>query len=318
MAHDDHHHQHHDDHGHGHGHQHHHHHHHPAAGGTRLAAALAILAGFTLFEAGGGWWANSLALLSESVHMAADCASLALALLAHVVAARPGGERLSYGWRRGPALAAFVNGLALLALTAWVVVEALRRLLHPEPVHGVAMLVVAAVGALANVAVLLVLSGRASLNERSARAHVLGDLLGALAAAAAAGVVIVTGRGIADPLLSLLVSALILRSGWSITRDSAHVLLEGAPAGFDPAAVRGALAELPGVADVHHLHAWTLSGEQTLVTLHARLGPGADSDAVLRGINAALRERFGVEHATVQIESGCCADAAGCAGREAG
>lgn len=304
----------HDDHHHGHAHDDPtqgggHAHHGPNTSARRLGWALAVLLAFTLLEAFGGWWSNSLALLSDAVHMAADSAALGLALFAQRIATRPANARLSYGWQRSPALAAFVNGLALLALTAWVVVEAALRLFQPEAVQAAWMLGIAIAGGLSNVAVFMVLSGGASLNERGARAHVLGDLLGSGAAVLAAVIILATGWTVADPLLSLFVSAMILRTGWAITRDSAHVLLEGTPAGFNEAAVRDELAQVPDIAGVHHVHAWSLSGEQTLVTLHAQLRMGADADATLRAIHHRLREHLGVAHATVQLECGDCADA---------
>ncbi len=317
----------HDDHHHGPAHADHgrgggHHHHGAGASARRLGWALAILLVFTVLEAAGGWWANSLALLSDAVHMAADTAALGLAMFAQIIAARPANARLSYGWQRSPALAAFVNGLALLLLTVWVVVEALLRLFRPEDVQAGWMLGIAVAGGLANVWVFMVLSGGASLNERGARAHVLGDLLGSAAAVLAAVIILLTGWTVADPLLSLLISAMILRTGWHITRDSAHVLLEGAPPGFDEARVHRELAGLPGLAGVHHVHAWSLSGEQTLVTLHAALHTGADADSTLHSIHHRLREHLGIAHATVQIETGACADAlrdeqCGCGGAAA-
>ncbi len=286
-----------------------HSHHSANTSAQRLGWALAVLLAFTLLEAFGGWWSNSLALLSDAVHMAADSAALGLALFAQRIAMRPANARLSYGWQRSPALAAFVNGLALLALTVWVVVEAALRLFKPEAVEAGWMLAIALAGGVANVAVFVVLSGGASLNERGARAHVLGDLLGSGAAVLAAVIILTTGWTVADPLLSLFVSAMILRTGWAITRDSAHVLLEGTPAGFDEAAVREELAELPDITGVHHVHAWSLSGEQTLVTLHAQLRVGADADATLHAVHHRLREHLGIAHATVQLECGDCADA---------
>ncbi|SBP86731.1 cation diffusion facilitator family transporter [Thiomonas delicata] len=317
----------HDDHHHGPAHDDHargggHHHHGAGASARRLGWALAILLVFTVLEAAGGWWANSLALLSDAVHMAADTAALGLAMFAQIIAARPANARLSYGWQRSPALAAFVNGLALLLLTVWVVVEALLRLFRPEDVQAGWMLGIAVAGGLANVWVFMVLSGGASLNERGARAHVLGDLLGSAAAVLAAVIILLTGWTVADPLLSLFISAMILRTGWHITRHSAHVLLEGAPPGFDEARVHRELAGLPGLAGVHHVHAWSLSGEQTLVTLHAALHTGADADGTLHSIHHRLREHLGIAHATVQIETGACADAlrdeqCGCGGAAA-
>ena len=173
------------------------------------------------------------------------------------------------------------------------------------------MLAVAVVGGVANFAAFLVLSGGSSLNERGARAHILSDLLGSAAAVVAAAVILLFNWLPADPLLSLAVSTLILRSGWRLTRDSAHVLLEGAPAGFDAAEVERELKGLPGVCGVHHVHAWSLTGEATIVTLHADLIEGADRRAALATVLLRLRERFGIEHATVQFEEGECAAPSG-------
>ncbi|MGH8323706.1 MAG: cation diffusion facilitator family transporter, partial [Steroidobacteraceae bacterium] len=225
--HDDHDHDRHEDHGHdGHGHDHA-----KNASEQRLRAALALLVSFTVVEAAGGFWANSIALLSEAAHMLADCASLLLAVIAIRTGQRPASADRTYGHRRYQTLAAYSNGLTLLALTVWVVVEAARRLIAPPEVNGVLMLGVAAIGGIANLAAFIVLSGSSSLNERGARAHVLSDLLGSGAAMAAAGVILAFGWLPADPLLSIGVSVLIFRSGWQLTRESAHVLLEGTPGG---------------------------------------------------------------------------------------
>ncbi|MBX6421174.1 MAG: cation transporter [Nevskia sp.] len=298
--------------------QHHHHHHRAhahdpavardAVSERRLRWALGFLGAFTLVEAAGGFWANSVALMAEAAHMLADSASLVLAVLAIRVGRRPASPSRTYGHRRYQPLAAFVNGLALLVLTAAVVAEALRRLFATPPVDGALMLVVAALGGVANLAAFFALSGGSSLNERGARAHVLGDLLGSAAATAAALLILIFGWKIADPLLSLAVSTLILRSGWRLTRDSAHVLLEGAPPDFDIARVQRELTGVPGVAGVHHVHAWSLTGEQAMVTLHADLLPGADRQAALSAILRRLRERLAVTHATVQLEEGACAE----------
>ncbi len=219
--------------GHSHGlHSHGPHSHGKDAGERRLATALAILATFTLIEAVGGYFANSIALLAESAHMLADSASMVLAIVAIRFGRRPADPKRTYGHRRYQPLAAFVNGLALLLLTAWVVYEAILRLLHRPEVDGRLMLVIALMGGAANLVAFVALSGAHSLNERGARAHVFSDLLGSGAASAAATVILVTGWTIADPLLSLFVSILIFRSGWALTRESADVLLESAPPRF--------------------------------------------------------------------------------------
>jgi cobalt-zinc-cadmium efflux system protein len=275
----------------------------------RLWLAFGLLLSFTLVEAVGGLWANSVALYAEAAHMLADTASLLLAIIAIRIAQRPARADRTYGHRRYQTLAAYTNGLVLLALTVAVVVAAARRLMLPPDVNGAVMLITAVVGAAANICAFLALSGATSLNERGARLHVLSDLAGSVAAIAAAGLIVWRGWVLADPLLSLAVSVLILRSGWHLTRNSAHVLLEGAPAGFDSHAVEHDLEGLPGIKGVHHIHCWSLTGERAMLTLHATLQDGADRHAALTAVMQRLQDRFGVDHATVQIEEGECADA---------
>jgi cobalt-zinc-cadmium efflux system protein len=281
----------------------HHHDHGHERSGQRLVAALIILFAFTLVEAVGGYLANSIALLAEAAHMLADSAALVLAIVAVRASRRPADARRTYGHRRYQPLAAFVNGQLLLLLTLWVVYEAVRRLLHPPAVNGQLMLGIAVLGGVANLVALLVLSGGLSLNERSARAHVMSDLLGSVAASLAAIIILFSGWTLADPLLSLLISALILRSAWAITRESADVLLEGVPAGFDVSDIEGELlGHVPGLIGVHHVHVWTMTGERPTVTLHANLAPGTAHGDALCAIHVRLAERLKVEHTTVQIE----------------
>ncbi len=303
-----------------HSHGHHHGHDHAHAPGhvhgadqaseRRLWVALGLLFCFTLVEAGGGLWANSVALYAEAAHMLADTASLLLAIVAIRMARLPARADRTYGHRRYQTLAAYTNGLVLLGLTVAVVVAAVRRLLEPPAVNGTVMLMTAVIGAAANICAFLALSGATSLNERGARLHVLSDLAGSVAAIGASALILWRGWLLADPLLSLAVSVLILRSGWQLTRNSAHVLLEGTPPGFDPDAVEHDLeVAVPGIRGVHHIHAWSLTGETPMLTLHATLRDGADRHAALTAIMQRLHERFGVDHATVQIEEGECAGA---------
>jgi cobalt-zinc-cadmium efflux system protein len=294
-----------------HGHHGHDHIHAENASEKRLLAALALLFVFTAVEAVGGFWANSIALVAEAAHMFADCASLLLAIIAIRVSQRPASPHRTYGHRRYQTLAAYTNGLVLLAITVGVVVQGIQRLIAPPPVDGRVMLGIALVGGIANLAAFLVLSGASSLNERGARAHILSDLLGSGAAIAAAGVILALGWLSADPLLSLAVSVLILRSGWQLTRDSAHVLLEGAPVGFDTGEVERELNDLPGVCGVHHVHVWSITGEAPMLTLHVQLIDGADRQQILAVVMERLRLRFGVDHATVQLEEGECVDPVG-------
>ncbi len=270
--------------------------------------ALVILAAFTLIEAVGGYLANSIALLAEAAHMLADSASLLLAVIAVRAGRRPPDHRRTYGHRRYQPLAAFINGQLLLLLTVWVVYEAIRRLLHAPQVNGGLMLGVALIGGVANLAAFFALSGARSLNERGARAHVLSDLLGSAAASAAAIIILLRGWVMADPLLSLVVSALILRSAWGLTRESADVLLEGVPTGFDVKEIEAALlGYVPGLVGVHHVHVWTMTGERPTVTLHAHLAAGTRHGETITAIHARLEQRLHVEHTTVQIEEeGSC------------
>ncbi|HXR93349.1 MAG TPA: cation diffusion facilitator family transporter [Steroidobacteraceae bacterium] len=304
MAHD---HSHSGDHGESHDHVHHHDHSHGASE-RRLLVALCILFTFTAIEALGGWFANSIALLAEAGHMLADSGSLLLAIFAVRASRRPANARHTYGSARYQTLAAYTNGLLLLALTVWVLVAAFRRFTAPPAVDGPLMLVIALIGGAANLAALTTLSGASSLNERGARAHVLSDLLGTAAAAGAALLILEFGWRVADPILSLLVSLLILRSGWRLTREAGHVLLQGTPPALDPDTLARDLAQVAGVQDVHHLHVWSLTGEAPVVTLHATIDPDADQQAALQGILQRLHAHHTSAHATIQIECGDCLD----------
>ncbi len=280
---------------------------HADAGERRLLAALVILISFTLVEAVGGYIANSIALLAEAVHMLTDTAALVLSIVAIRMGRRPANLQRTYGHRRYQPLAAFVNGQVLLLLTAAVAYEAVRRLVHSQAVSGRLMLIVALIGGIANLAAFVALSGARSLNERGARAHVLSDLVGSAMASVAAVLILARGWVLADPVLSLLVSVLILRSAWALVRESADVLLESAPSGFDMARVEKELmGRVRGLIGVHHVHVWTMTGERPTVTLHANVSPGIPHSEVLSAIRIQLSERLQVEHTTIQIEDGPC------------
>jgi cobalt-zinc-cadmium efflux system protein len=278
----------------------------------RVLIAMLLTGGFMIAEVAGGLVAGSLALLADAGHMLTDCAALALAWLAFRVGRRPQDARRSYGYHRFQVLAAFVNGLSLFAIVLWIGIEAVRRLLDPVEVLGGLMLAVAVVGLLVNLAAFWILHGgdRANLNIRGAALHVMGDLLGSVAAIAAALVITWTGWMPIDPLLSLLVALLILRSAWLLVRRSAHILLEGTPDWLDVDELRRSLAgAVPAVEGVHHVHAWMLTSERPLLTMHARVRAGADHDEVLRAIQEVLRREHGIDHATIQIEPAGCTDA---------
>jgi cobalt-zinc-cadmium efflux system protein len=300
-------------HEHGGGHHHAHHHHAQEASERRLLLALLILGAFTLIEAVGGFFANSIALLAEAAHMLADSGSLALAIVALRVGRRPANARRTFGHRRYQPLAAFINGQALLLLTVWVVYEAIIRLTNRPEVNGGLMLIIALIGGVANLGAFLTLSGARSLNERGARVHVMSDMVGSAMASVAAVLVLVKGWTLADPVLSLLVAALIFRSAWTVTREAADVLLEGAPAGFDVKRIESELiGHVPGLTGVHHVHVWSMTGERPMVTLHANLAPGTEHREIVSAIHVRLGERLNVEHTTVQIEDEGDCDTPGC------
>ena len=282
----------------------------------RLSGALCLTGGFMLVEVAGGVIAGSLALLADAGHMLTDTAALAFACIAVRVAGRPIDTRRSYGYHRFPVLAAYVNAVTLLLFVAWIAFEAAARMREPVEILGGPMLAVAVVGLLVNLAAFRLLHGGEtdSLNVRGALVHVLGDLLGSAAAIVAALVIMTTGWTPIDPILSLLVALLVLRSAVSLLRRSGHVLMEGRPDDLDAADVARTVAEtVPEVSDVHHVHIWSLSPGRPVMTFHARVEPGAAHDRALKRVLDCLRERFGVRHATVQLEHERCAQPAECA-----
>lgn len=276
----------------------------------RILWAMALTGGFMIAEVVGGILSGSLALLADAGHMLTDVAALALAHAGIRFGQRPADPRRSYGYRRLEVLAAFVNGIVLLALTAWIAVEAVQRFMLPVEILSTPMLVIAVLGLLVNLASFAILrSGAESVNVAVALAHVIGDLLGSLAAIGAALVIMATGWTPIDPLLSLLVAVLIVRSGWQIVRRAGHILLEGTPEGMDPADIRASIGGVAGVADAHHVHVWSLTSGRPIATLHLRLQPGADAGAVLVSVKQRLAETFGITHSTVEIDpEACCAD----------
>lgn len=298
----------------GHDHRHGHRHHHGAATADnlrRVRLAFFLTAGFMLAEFVGGWFANSLALMADAGHMLADSMALALTWAGFHLSARPIDARRSYGYARAQVLAAFVNGFALFGVAVWIVIEAIGRIQTPAEVKAGPMLVVALLGLAVNGVAFAILhrGDRHNINLRGALYHVMGDILGSLAAIAAALVITFTGWMTADPVLSLLVAALISWGALDLVRRSAHVLLEGAPDIADSASIKQSLmAGVPELADVHHVHVWSLTEEHPLVTLHARLRPGSDSDHALVMIKDLLRRDYNLAHATVQIEYGPCPD----------
>ena len=280
----------------------------------RMGLAAALTGAFMFAEVAGGIAAGSLALIADAGHMLTDFASLALAWFGFRLSRRPADWRRTYGFDRFQVLVAFTNGLALFAIAAWIVYEAIERLMTTTQVSGGIMVVIAALGLLVNIAAFRLLQGadRENLNIRGAAVHVLGDLLGSVAALAAGAVILLTGWTPIDALLSIVVALIIVKSGWRVTADAGHILLEGAPGELDTRAIGPDLvANVTGVAEVHHVHVWSITQSRRMVTLHACIGETDDSDAIVKSIKARLKEHFGLDHATVEIERGICADAGG-------
>jgi len=279
--------------------------------GAGLGLVFWLIGGFTIVEAVGGWWSGSLAVLADAGHMFVDALAIALAYAAHRLARRPASHARSFGHSRLQVLAAFVNSLLLLGIVVAIVFEAAQRLMTPHPINAPIALGVALVGVLVNLgaARLLRHGHEHDLNVRAAYLHVLSDLAGSGAAVLAAGIVWTTGWLAADAWLSLVVTVLIAVGAWRLLRHSAHVLQEGTPDGFDAARLgRRLVAAVPAVTDVHHVHAWSLTPRETLLTLHARLTPGADAGEALVLIKRVLVSEFAIEHSTIQIEPADCVD----------
>lgn len=289
-------------------HAHSHDHHRPAAAEHRLLFAFALTTLTMFAEAAGGWWSGSLALLADAGHMLVDAVALLLAWAGAHFARRPADALRSFGYARLEVLVGYSNALLQFLIVAWIVAEAASRLLAPEPIRAAAMLAIATAGFAVNLIVLRVLGGHQhahdDLNVAGARLHVLGDLLGSLAAVIAALAIWRFGWLWTDPVTSIVVALLILGSAWNLLRRSAHILLEGTPEDIESAALIEAIRNEVGVADVHHVHVWQLAGGQHLATLHVRLVESADANLTLANVQRVLRERFRIVHATVQIERG--------------
>jgi cobalt-zinc-cadmium efflux system protein len=284
---------------------------HAHAEGRSLVLALAVISVFMIVEFVGGFLSGSLALIADASHMMTDAVALTLAASAQWLSMRPADGRLHFGYRRFQVLAAFVNGIALVLLMLWILAEAVRRFLEPVDIVWEPMLVIAVLGLLANVAAFKLLHGSAAtnINVRGAMLHVVGDLLGSVAAVIAAVVIALSGWTRIDPLLSILVAVLIGYSAFKLLRETAHILLEGAPRGVDAEVVAKELAGVSdAVEDVHSIQIWQLTPEHPQATMHVRLRADAQTQETLALIKARLAERFGIRESTIQIETGGCCD----------
>ncbi len=263
-----------------------------------------------LVELVAGLMTNALVLIADAGHMFLDASALGLAWGAAKISQRDNDHKLSYGYHRFQVLAAFINGLTLAALVIWIAIEAVSRVAQPEPMIPLPALGVAVVGFIVNVIAYRWLHGASSnTNVKSAALHVLGDLLGSAAAIVAALLVYLFGWLYADPLLAILIVIILGRGAYRVIRDSGHILLEGVPSGVDLTEIKDALCrQIPNVVEVHHVHAWALTAEKPLLTLHAQVDHQAHVHTVMSDIKSVLNDSFGIDHSTVQIELGPCPD----------
>ncbi|WP_239617774.1 cation diffusion facilitator family transporter [Cohnella mopanensis] len=301
-------------HGHDHGHGHHHHglgHHHHDAGreGNKrgLTIALVITAVIMILEFVGGILTNSLALLSDSGHMLSDASSLALSLVAFWFATKPASPNKTYGFYRFEILAALFNGVTLFVIAAFIMWEAFKRFSAPPEVSSLSMILIASVGLIANLvsAWALLRKGdvKNNLNLRSAYLHVLGDALGSVGAIAAGLIMLAFKWYLADPIISVLVSLLILKSAWSVIKHTVHILMEGTPITVNQDEVKATLIEIQGVTEVHDLHIWTITSGLDSLSCHLLISDDADNQAVLQKAIRLIEERFKIQHTTIQIET---------------
>ena len=309
-------HTHHDTHNHDHPTHTHHTHTHSHNHGTSLLWPLVLTLGFAFVEAIGGWLTGSLALLGDAGHMFSDCAALALAWFAGWISQRPPTQKLTYGLLRAEVIVALVNSIAMLLVVAGIVSEAVHRFYTPTPVQGIEVMWIALVGLVINILVARHLHqhshgehgheehshGNGNMNSRAAFLHVLGDLLGSVAALAAGAVIYFTGWYPIDAILSLFISALILVSTIRLLREVMHVLMEGVPLHLEVEQVEQAMLETPKVVDVHDVHIWALSSEVIALSAHVVLRDMADWPEVLTSLHHTLQHQFKIEHATIQPE----------------
>ena len=282
----------------------------------RLGFALAIVVVVLLIELLGAWLSGSLALLADAGHMTSDAVGLVVALVASTIAARPATDRHTFGFRRVEVLGALVNGALLTVVAVTVAIEAIRRLLTPETDHvnGLPLLVVAAIGLVANLVAFAILRGgdRDSLNLRGAYLEVLGDLLGSIAALVAGAVILTTGFAPADAIASLLIAVLIVPRAASLLRDVVRVLTESAPRGTDADEIRAHLLQTAGVVDVHDVHVWTITSGDPVFTAHVEVEPSVfergETDGMLDRLGDCLKGHFDVAHSTFQLEPAGHAD----------
>lgn len=289
--------------------------------GIRRRFILSFLLTAIIFiaEVVGGLWTGSLALLSDAAHVFMDVFALVLSYTALIISARPADDRHTYGWHRLEVLAALVNGISLVIIAGGIWWEAIKRFQEPQPIRSIEMLVIAAIGLVVNLAVAVILHGgehehehnRRDLNVHSAFLHVVGDAVSSVGVIVAAGLIALTGWQWLDPLVSILIGALILVSSWRVLRGSLHILVEGTPEGVALDDVRQKMLTVAGIRAVHDLHVWSICSGHAALSAHVEVEAGISSEEIIKDINQRLLDGFGIDHTTLQVETVHC-DGAGC------
>ena len=292
------------DHSDGHDHAAHHHDHHRGASQRVLVIVLVLNTIYMIAEIVGGWYSNSLALLSDAGHMFTDVAALVLSLMAVRFASRPATPEKTYGFYRLEILAALANGITLIGLSLIICYEAVHRFRQPEQIEARLMIWIATGGLLINLISAWMLSGSQteSLNLRGVYLHVLSDLFGSVVAIAAGVLVIWRGWTWADPAFSVIISVLIISSSWKLVSDAVNVLLEGTPAHISATMVQQEMLRISGVRGVHDLHIWTITSNRHAVTAHVVINEMSEGPQILRDLRVMLEERFALAHSTIQLE----------------
>jgi cobalt-zinc-cadmium efflux system protein len=278
-----------------------------AAGRSRgtLVGILLLTTAYLLVEVVGGFLTGSLALLADAAHMLTDVGGIGLALFAIWVASRPPTPEKTYGYYRAEILAALVNGVVLLAVAAGILIEAYRRLIEPPEIKSAAMLAIAGVGLLVNLASVWLLhqGARESLNVRAAYLEVLSDAVTSVGVIVAALLVLLTGAPVIDPLVSAAIAVFIVPRTWRLLRQAVNVLLEGVPPHLDMAEIQAAIEREPGVRRVHDLHVWTLTSGREAMSAHVVVDDYGSGERILECLHALLHTRFGIDHTTIQLET---------------
>lgn len=270
-----------------------------------LRLVMALTAAYMVVEGIGGILTNSLALLSDAGHMVSDLAALLITFLALRVASLNAGPRHTYGYHRAEIFAALVNGIFLVIVALWIIYEAYQRFLTSKPVLGGAMALIAAGGLVVNIIGMLLLreASAHSLNVRGAFVHILGDLLGSVGALLAAGLILWRGWYLADAIISVIIAILIIFSSLKLLQEAVNVFMEGTPAHIDIRAVQQAMLETEGVRSIHDLHVWTIASGKDALSAHVVRGDGVSPKTLLQNLQRTLKERFGMSHLTIQIET---------------